>query len=266
MGSLGGTFNAGRILSKVAASVYRKRMMTIVNPSNSNGSAFLESLGLLRIPANKRVLFRKASVASPGISVGERHRGVKVMFRRFGLFPRGAMGRGVVLTPMRLGLVAGSRTSGGTSRLLTHMNLPSGTGTCPSVLSNKRGRHVTVTHSLTVGPSIVLFSRPASTLSPRVMNRILRLVGRLTRSNVAVIMIARRVKFTERITAEILFVSSNGVRRRGAPGRFFTGPGGPELGSFLSGILWSTRGVWRFCEGVSNPNSASLSIAKNILS
>ncbi len=97
---------------------------------------------------------------------------------------------------------------------------------------------MTVIHTLTVGPGIVLFSRPASTLSPRVINRILSLVGRLTSRNVAVIVIARRVKFTHRINAHVFFVSNNGVRRRNAPRRVFSGPRYPHLGSFLDGIVW----------------------------
>lgn len=174
------------------------------------------------------------------MSVGGVHRQINVIFRRFGLFPGVAVHHGVVLTPMRLKGVAHRRTSRGTARLLSHVKLLSGTSYCPSDLSNKRGRHMTVIHTLTVGPRILLFSRPASTLSPRVMKRMLRLVGSITTRNVAVIMMARRVNFTQRITGHILFFDSNCVARSNAPRRIFGRPGSPELRRFLNGILWDS--------------------------
>lgn len=261
--SLYGDFNSLSILGNVGLGVRRNRGMIVVKPSNSNGDALLHYLGYVRSPASNGILCRKMSLASVGIGVGERHRGVKVIFRRFGLFGGGAIVRGVVLSPILyrgheveglhhrealngtsagrpIGAAGrvGRRTRGGTLRLLSEVKLTSGTSMCPSRLSNNRGRHITVIHTLTVGPSIVLFSRPADTLSPRVMNRILRIVERLTGRNVAVIIIARRVNFTHRINSEILFVSSKGVLRRGTPRRLFAGPRGPELRRFLSGILW----------------------------
>lgn len=175
--------------------------------------------------------------------MGRVHGRVNVIFRRFGLFGGGAVLRGVALTPIRRGLVAGRRTGRGTLGLLTEINLSSGTSSCPDDLSNNRGRETTVIHSLTVGPGIVLFSRPASTLSPRVINRMLRIVHSLTSRKVAVVIIARRVNFTERITSGIIFVSGKIVYRRGAPRRFFARPRGPHLYSFLSGILW--LGLWK---------------------
>lgn len=238
---LGGDFNDGRILGKVSLRITRKRIIYVVNPSNSKGDALLHYLGGLRRIASKRILVSKRSVARGAASVGGIHRRVKVIFRRFGLFPRLSIVSGVALTPIRLGQRGGRATGTETLRLLRAINLSRGTSTFPDSLSNNRGREITVTHTLTVGPRVVLFSRPASTLSPRVINSILRIVGGLTGRNVAVIIIARRVNFTERIKRHIVFVSNKCVIRRNAPARMFNGPRGPHARSFLGGMLWSHR-------------------------
>ncbi len=225
-------------MRRIGLRVTGNRIIYVVKPSKDKGSAFLHSLGLLRRPASNDVVFRNASVTSGGIGVGVRERGVNVIFRRFGLFPRVAVLGGVALTPVGLLGVPGTRTRRVTLTLLGEINLRSETGTCPDRLSNKRGRQVTVIHTLYVGPRIVLFSRPASTLSPRVINRILRIVGRLTGRNVAVTIMARRVNFTHRITSHIVFVTRKDVIRRKAPRGVFAGPGGRHAVSFLGGILW----------------------------
>lgn len=64
MRKLHGHFNSGRILGNVAASIGRNRIITVVNPSNYNGDAFLHSVGLLRRPARKGVLVSNVSLAS----------------------------------------------------------------------------------------------------------------------------------------------------------------------------------------------------------
>lgn len=65
----------------------------------------------------------------------------------------------------------------------------------------------------------------------------LSIVVGLSDVGVAVIIIARRVNFTERITSQMIFVTSNVVIRRNAPRRFFSGPAGRQAGTFLNGVL-----------------------------
>lgn len=198
---LGGSFKSLRMLGSVSVAMGRDSIIYLVNTDKSNGDALLHYLGFLRLGSDNGVVFRNRGIRGRARSLGGMERGMKVIFRRFRLFPRVAILRGIVRTPLRIGGLPGSRMGGSTRSLLGGMKLSSGRGMCPSGLSNKRGRHMTVTETLTVGPSVVLFSRPASTLSPRLMKRILSAVGRLTLRKVAVIIIARRVNFTERMTS-----------------------------------------------------------------
>lgn len=217
--------------------MHGNRIVYVVKPSNTNGSAVLHYLGKLRRTSDNRVIIGNRSLNSPRIGVSRIQRRINVIFRRFGLFGGVDIVSGVALTPGLIRGRASRRTHRRTVTLLGAIKLTRGTSIVPHSLSNNRGRHITVTQSLTVHPGIVLFSRTASTLSPRVINSILRIVHRLTRSNVAVILIARRVNFTHRITAHIVFASTNIVRRRNAPSRVFGRPGDRQLGAFLSGIL-----------------------------
>lgn len=163
------------------------------------------------------------------------HHHINVIFRSCGLFPRVAILRGVALTPHGILGHGGVRTR--THSLLNEFNLTSGTGRCPSQLSNNRRRQITVIQTLTVRPRLVLFSRVASTLSPLLINRILRSIHRLGRRNVAVLVTARRVTFTHSITSHIYFLSNNIIRRRKAPRRILNGPQRQHAQRFLTHVL-----------------------------
>lgn len=232
------------------------RIITVVNPDNSNGAALLHDVGLLRRPRTKAVAINSVAVSAThsldrrGSLVHRLHRRIKFIFRGFGLFPRHAILRGVVRKPIVIGNRPGRRTATHTHRLLTGIKLTNGRADCPHHLSNNRRRHITVTHTLTVHPRIVLFSRPASTLSPRLINRILGAVHRLTRRGHAVIVIARRVDFTQSITSQTVFVSRKQVIRRKTTGTLFTSPRRPHAHRFLRGFLlrW-----WRGVDPSSSP-------------
>ncbi len=199
------------ILGSIDYIIGGNSIVSVVKPSKAKGSAFLGYLGLLRRPAKKRVCVGKRGVLSPGYGIPGMQRGVNVIFRGFGLFSRLSVVKGLAVNPVGLLNEAGRRTRTRNCRLLGVINLTRGTSTVPSRLDNNRGRHITVTHALTVGPRVVLFSRPASTLSPAVISRILSMVHALTGAKVAVLVIARRVGFTHSISGHVFFVSGKCV-------------------------------------------------------
>lgn len=62
----------------------------------------------------------------------------------------------------------------------------------PAHVDNKRRRHTTVTNVLTVGPTVLMLSRPATVLSRSTHTRIVHVLSSLRTHNAAVIRIARR--------------------------------------------------------------------------
>lgn len=55
LSSIHGSFKGARILHNVSFSVRRRRIITLLKPSNSNGSALVGYIGLLRRISSNRV-------------------------------------------------------------------------------------------------------------------------------------------------------------------------------------------------------------------
>lgn len=215
------------------------RALTVINRSNSNGSiADHDVVHLLTGGTGvrrKRVLFGNRSLirGARGRVRGVHNSRVTVVFRSpvASLGPaRGVNGRVTRPVVGRRG-VDGSRTCGGTRRLLRLMNVPGPTGEvgrCPRRFSNKRHRQVIVTVTLNYGPSVLVTSRPAATLSIAVRTRVLRLVGSLRAGvGASVVFVARSLKIITGITSHITIVCTNGVIRMKAISRVFCGPRRP---------------------------------------
>lgn len=73
------------------------------------------------------------------------------------------------------------------------MNVVRGVSGVPRRLSNKRRRHITVTHTLLGGPGVVVTSRPAKGLSPRATDGVIKLLGSVAGRNATMIVAARGV-------------------------------------------------------------------------
>lgn len=249
LGSVAIGCNSGMVLSGLGLSVGGGRFVALLNPSNYNGAAALHYLTNFIRPGKNSVIFRNGMVGS----VPPRGHGMGAVFRHCTLFSRVGIFRGITFNPRVRG-VDGDRVHGAITRVLRLIGLGNFRGQRVDDLSNNRRREITVTHTLTGEPRILLLSRPLNTLSlglhGSVRGRLGTVRGHL---NVAFVCIARSRRRTLSVDSHIIIVSGNGVRRVNAPRSVCGRPMGTFITSFVnrSGVI-STIVVGSCCIHVSN--------------
>lgn len=94
----------------------------------------------------------------------------------------------------------------------------------PFSLSNNRGEETTVTNIVTVGPRILILSRPATNLSPVnesiLLDRVIRCRGR---HGGAIVLMSRDVRSVTEITSGVVIVGGSGLIVFSGAGRIFSG-------------------------------------------
>lgn len=149
-----------------------------------------------------RTVYRRRAVS------GRRtHRRTVTQLRRIGLLPDSKMLHRRVLTASpRL------RRTGLTRTVTRHRRTV--LGHCPRRLSNNRVRQIVVTVTVSNGPSLLVTSRPAATLSIAIRTAVLSLLHRLhSHENVSLVFVARSLKVVTRVTSRITIVCRNRVIR-----------------------------------------------------
>lgn len=211
----------GRTLCSVGLSLRQKRVIVVAKPSNSNGAALLALVKTLHSTRrNDLGILKRRLINLNGHRLIRIHHGVNFVFRSRGLFTSLATSRGIRVT-IRLAnrLQSGHRQ---TTRVLTQMKLTSQISCGPTSLSKKRGRQITVTHTLIGRPRLVLTSRPATTLSGGSNHSIIAVVRRVTqRRGYAVLVIARSGQVLS-ITSHVVGLMSNHLRSSRDPRRFIS--------------------------------------------
>lgn len=217
LAGLRGVCQAGRVraitLRGIGLAIGGKRFLDVVKPSNYNGSALLGVVKLLSTPASNAI--RVTKVGAVGVGSGRltrfHGRGLNFIFRSFRLVGSLGMLSGIRLPLLCHGIDTG-RHHRTTITILRGINLSRHVHRFPARLSNNRYRHITVTHTVINGPSVVLTSRPANGLSSGVKTRIVRLLRGLGgRSKHAVIVIARGRRRTHRASHAIHFFSKQRI-------------------------------------------------------
>lgn len=218
-------------VGSVDFSIRTKRFLKVVNTSNSKGAALLGYVSAVSAMDTKRVFLSKASVArvGPGSLTHFHERGLKFVFRSFGLLSALAVSRGVTLTLT----VGGIPTKDMRSHVLSvtkGLGVDSVLGGCPCRMSNKRGRHYTYTETVVGGPGLLLTSRPAKTLSDRSSRVLLSAVRDVGRRLETAVLVMARSTFATDCTGHVLFLGSKRVFVR------LHGNGSDE-DTFFSGVL-----------------------------
>lgn len=211
--SLGGKFKDKRahrrILHNVGFSITGKRFYILLKPSNSKGSALLGVVKNVSGTSSNCV-----GVGNSGLRSVDRgglarcHEGrLNCMFRVCGLVKGLGIGRGVrIKTCLSSGTLSVSSLLRALKLCRRHCGLP-------GRLSNNRRRHISVNHTVMGGPSVLLYSRPAKTLSCGASGRVLGLVRRIGRGCNGAVVVMARGRTVGGVTSRIVGLHSNTIHR-----------------------------------------------------
>lgn len=235
------SFKGEGVLRSIGLAICSKRAVMVLNTSKSKGSALLGLVVKLLGPSSNSVGIGKGRVSSLARQrVGRRQHHVKVMFRCSTLFSSVGMGRGMTFNLQRRASLSRRRVRGVARKGLRLMNLSSINSLVPTSLSNNVGGHIDLTETVTLGPRVVLCSRPATKLSPVHTASVDLLVGRVRgRVGIADVIIARSLGSTRVITSEVTFLCGNSFLTINAA-RTLTFSESCEIGRFV-GKLPSRR-------------------------
>lgn len=196
------------MLSGVDIGFRAKGAGLVVKRDNSKGAILVGGLIKLLRPADKGMLCSNHSFirVDGGRGIVVQHR-VNVVFRDTTLFSSLGILRGIVFPLSVFSGVGCERHIGETRRYLSHIGLVSTRRGCPNRVSNNVRGHITVTHTVIVGPGCLFYSRPGSNLSPGASLIVSRLLSNVAGScGVAAVVGARSVGSIVNVNRGVYFV------------------------------------------------------------
>lgn len=208
---ISGVFNGSAIISGISIAIRPNGIRILLNRGNTNGSAIVGVVDNVCRPSGKRVRISNRAIHVPGIRTTH-GLNVTMVRRRLGVIPRLSVVRGLFLNTLPAGInfVGGDTVGDGTHRTLGLVNLGRSISAPVNRLNITHRRVIRVTGTLVRSTSVLVLSRPATTLAHGRYRRLFIVVKRLGTENINVMFVSRRLSRVTHINSIIAILHSNG--------------------------------------------------------
>jgi ABC-type polar amino acid transport system ATPase subunit len=88
-----------------------------------------------------------------------------------------------------------------------------------------------------MGPKVMLFDEPTSSLDPEVIGEVLEVMVNLAKEGMTMIVVTHEMGFAREVGDRVVFMDAGQIVEVGTPEHFFTAPREERTKGFLSKIL-----------------------------
>ena len=161
-------FKGGKIkaLDGINMHVRKGEVVVIIGPSGSGKSTFLRCLNLLEMPTGGVVIVEGVDITDPKININVHRQKMGMVFQLFNLFPHMTVMGNLTIAPMKLLGKTRKEAEDTAMTLLERVGLPDRADAYPSQLSGGQKQRIAIVRSLCMGPDVMLFDEPTSSLDP----------------------------------------------------------------------------------------------------
>jgi polar amino acid transport system ATP-binding protein len=103
----------------------------------------------------------------------------------------------------------------------------------PSRLFRGQKQRVAIARALAMGPDVVLFDEPTSSLDPELVGEVLSVMRDLADEGLTMVVVTHEMGFAQKAAREIVFLDHGTVIETGTPEQFFKRPSTDRVRQFL---------------------------------
>jgi polar amino acid transport system ATP-binding protein len=176
-------------------------------------------------------------VRLPAGEIARVRRNIGMVFQQFNLWPHMT-----ALGNVAEGLRQVLRLSKGEARAramanLERVGLAEKADSYPSQLSGGQQQRVAIARALAMGPKIMLFDEPTSSLDPELTGEVLTVMRDLAAEGMTMLVVTHEIGFAAHVAQHVVFLDQARIALEGRAGEVFRKPWHPRLSQFLETYL-----------------------------
>jgi len=222
-------------LKEVYASVNKGEVVVVIGPSGSGKSTLIRCINRLEKYQQGRIVVDGIEPDDKKIDQIRRETGM--VFQSFNLFPHLTVLENVTLAPIRVRKWPRSQASEQAMYFLTKVGIPEQAKKYPGQLSGGQQQRVAIARALTMGPKVMLFDEPTSSLDPEVTGEVLEVMVNLAKEGMTMMVVTHEMGFAREVGNRVIFMDQGQIVEVGTPEHFFQNPREERTRAFLSKIL-----------------------------
>jgi amino acid ABC transporter ATP-binding protein len=187
-------FGSLKVLDGASISLRKGEVKMLVGPNGSGKTTLLKCLNLLLRPDSGSIYLEGVEVTAPGVDAKLVRQRVALVFQESYLFSHMTAFENVLFGPYKVKKLARSEAEKLAVNALEEVGLDRGSWTLyPAQLSGGQRQRVAIARALAMGPSVILYDEPTSSLDPVGAEEVVATIVELARNSVTSLVVTHDV-------------------------------------------------------------------------
>uniref|UniRef100_UPI003899070A amino acid ABC transporter ATP-binding protein n=1 Tax=Candidatus Haliotispira prima TaxID=3034016 RepID=UPI003899070A len=229
-------FGDFQALKDVSLNVYPKQKVVICGPSGSGKSTLIRCINRLEKHEEGHIYVKGEELTDNTKNIAHIRREVGMVFQSFNLFRHMTIMENLKLAPMWVRRLPQKEAEAIAWKYLEKVSLTDHVHKYPLQLSGGQQQRAAIARSLCMGPEVLLFDEPTSSLDPELINEVLDVMITLAEEGMTMICVTHEMGFAKRVADKVIFMDEGRIVEENDPEEFFSRPKEARTRLFLNQI------------------------------
>ena len=211
-------------IKDVNCDIHKGEVITIIGPSGTGKSTFLNLLNQLETVSDGEIYFKGENILSRGYDLNELRKNVGMVFQAFYLFAHLTIVENIMLAQTEL--LHRSREDAFVYSMdaLKQVGLSKKALNYPSELSGGQQQRIAIARQIVMNPEMILFDEPTSALDPTTIGEVLSVMRRLAEKGMTMLIVTHEMSFARNVSDRIFYMDEGIIYEEGSPEQIFESP------------------------------------------
>jgi polar amino acid transport system ATP-binding protein len=231
------SFGSLEVLKGIDFGVERGEVVCVIGPSGSGKSTLLRCINLLEQPTSGKVVIGDVEVTDPGVDIDAIRRRIGMVFQQFNLFPHLTVTENVTIAQRRVLHRDKAEAERVAAENLARVGLADKAGAYPAQLSGGQQQRAAIARALAMGPELMLFDEPTSSLDPEIVGDVLAVMRGLAQDGMTMIVVTHEMSFAREVADRVVFMDDGVILEQGSAEQVIGSPAQERTRRFLARVL-----------------------------
>jgi len=231
------SFGDLEVLRGIDFRVETGEVVCVIGRSGSGKSTLLRCINLLEAPTSGQIFVAGVEVTDPDVDIDAVRRRVGMVFQQFNLFPHLTVTENLTIAQRRVLGRSRQEAERVAAENLERVGLAPKADAYPSQLSGGQQQRVAIARSLAMGPELMLFDEPTSSLDPELVGDVLGVMRLLAQDGMTMIVVTHEMSFAREVADRVVFIDDGVILEEGPPEQVVGAPSHERTRAFLARLL-----------------------------
>jgi len=231
------SFGSLEVLKGIDFGVERGEVVCVIGPSGSGKSTLLRCINLLEQPTSGKVVIGDVEVTDPEVDIDAIRRRIGMVFQQFNLFPHLTVTENVTIAQRRVLHRDKAEAERVAAENLARVGLADKAGAYPAQLSGGQQQRAAIARALAMGPELMLFDEPTSSLDPEIVGDVLAVMRGLAQDGMTMIVVTHEMSFAREVADRVVFMDDGVILEQGSAEKVIGSPAQERTRRFLARVL-----------------------------